>query len=122
MTYFRNKFDPEFLALCNKQEKGNTIPVSLATNDDFWVFRRRNGKHQPNTIQVLPLVMCNRLYSSNKDDLNVENRMLICHNRSDTKVWCEWDDVETNEEGQRFICTLGIRTITGDLLGKQKKD
>jgi len=123
MTYFRNKFDKEFLFLCNKQEpKGGSIRLD-APIKDFWVFRQRAGNTQPQTIQVIPLLLYNKIESDNKGDpqngiqgdINVDDYMMICQNLSETTVTCSYDPYYQTEQSTDYICDFGVKNITGDL-------
>lgn len=119
MTYFRNKFNREFLYLCNKQEpKGGSVRLDNKDHT-FWVFRKRNTKYQPNTIHVIPLLLYNKIESTWNKDLNVEDYMMICDNRSDTTITCYYDDTVVSEQVEEQICDFGIKTITGDLSGTE---
>lgn len=117
MAYFRNKFNKEFLFLCEKQEpKGGEIRLD-DKNHTFWVFKKRNAPNQPKTIQVIPLLLYNKIESKNKKDINIEDYMMICQNKSDTIVKCEYDKNHRSEQSEDYICDFGITTVTGDLAG-----
>ena len=120
--YFGNKFDSEFLHLANAQEpKGGTIRLD-AKDRSFWVFRNRVAYGQPQTIHVIPLLLFNQIESTNKDDLNVENYMMICQKHNDTSITCYYDENVRAGMDKLFECDLGITTITGDLEGEDENE
>ncbi len=125
-VYFRNKFNKEFLYLCNEQPKGGS--VRLDDKDHvFWVFRRRNliglpsGKSDycPKTVQVIPLLLFNKIRSSSNEDLNVEDYMMICDDKSDTTITCWYDPNYVSAQSEDKICDFGVKNITGDLNGRE---
>lgn len=120
MTYFRNKFNKEFLYLCNKQEpKGGS--VRLDDSDHlFWIFRRRDTHSQPKSVQVIPLLLFNKIRSS-KDDYNLEDYMMLCDDNSDTIVTCSYDPYYVSQQADdNKVCDFGIKNITGDLSGLEE--
>lgn len=131
VLYFGNKFDKEFYYLCVCQKKG--LEGSFKLLDSMWWefrkhssdrFKYKNDKHnskkQPTYIHALPLVLTNKLSSSNSDDKNIEDKMLLCKYDSSTRLRCEWvkKRLMANED-DGYICDFGITTITGDLVGKK---
>lgn len=123
--YFRNKFNKEFLFLCDRQEpKGGEIRMD-STVKDFWIFRKRNSMGQPQTVEVIPLLLFNKLESDNKGnvsenipaDVNMEDYMMVCQDISDTTITCSYDPYYQTEQSTDFICEFGIKNITGDLSG-----
>lgn len=126
--YFRNKFDEDFLFLCNHQPKCKDEQITLSdVGHPFWIFRRFTNKRQAKTIHVIPLLLFNKIESSNdKDhggnDLNVDNYMMICENKGDTIITCNW--VEEGKGGSKDStrpCDGGIGVKTGDLSGEYIK-
>ena len=119
--YFRNKFNNEFLYLCNKQEpKGGT--VRLDNVNEFWIVDDY-GPEQPSTLHVIPLLLYNKITSSNDDDKKVEDYLMICQNKSDTIVTCEYDPNYFSEQtSEKHICDFGITNLTGDLVGILTKE
>lgn len=120
VMYFGNKFDREFYFQCEHQPKGYDVPVKLNSYSHYWLFRRHSSKRQGNRVQAIPLVLFDTLYSSNRRDLNIEDKILLCEDNSDTTVRCEWTDKLLNEEEEDWICDMGVKTITGDLSGKEE--
>ena len=119
MSYFRNKFNKEFLFLCQRQEpKGGSVRLD-DKDHTFWVFRKRYTGNQPKTIQVIPLLLFNKIKSTNKQDINVEDYMMLCKNKSDTEVTCSYDPNYVAEDGEDYVCDFGITAVTGDLSGDE---
>jgi len=126
--YFRNKFDPDFLRLCNEQEpKGGKIRLDSEYHT-FWLFRRRNlnfpdkkKKNRPNTVHVIPLLLFDTIESTNiLEDKNVEDYMMICADKSDTTITCEYKGRGTSQQSEEHICTFGVEEITGDLSSNER--
>ena len=119
--YFRNKFNKEFLYLCNNQEpKGGT--VTLDDKDHiFWEFRRNGTKYQPKTVHVIPLLLYNTIESSNPNDENIENFMMICEDKSTTEIKCYYDKNAVGGPDKVFVCDT-IPNLTGDLTGKDNDE
>ncbi|RAP49427.1 MAG: hypothetical protein BZ138_07710 [Methanosphaera sp. rholeuAM270] len=120
--YFRNKFDDEFLFLCNQQEpKGGSIRLD---NKDhaFWVFKKRDTRFQPDTVHVIPLLLHNKMTSTNFDDLNIENDLMICKNVGDTKITCTFEENLPSQMDEPFICQYDTIIKTGDLVGKDYEE
>ena len=119
MTYFRNKFDEEFLYLCNHQPKCEYKKVRLdSVSHTFWMFKEFTHSRQAKTVHVIPLLLFNRIASTNPEDKNVDNYMMICKNISDTVVVCNWSDYERGGKSDSTQnCSYWIKEINGDLEG-----
>ena len=112
--YFRNKFNEEFLYLCNQQPKGGKLKLD-DKNHIFWEVFQRKSYFRPGTLHVIPLLLFNTIKSSNPRDVNIEDFMMVCEDRGDTTIECLWDDNHVSEQALDFICDMGITNITGDL-------
>ncbi|RAP46457.1 MAG: hypothetical protein BZ136_07565 [Methanosphaera sp. rholeuAM74] len=111
--FFRNKFDDEFLFLADAQSpKGGSVNFNNR-NYFFKFFENSGGSNQPDTVKVVPLLLFNRIHSSNVNDLNVEDYMMICESKSDTVVSCEYDEDYVSSHDD-YVCDFGIHTLTGD--------
>lgn len=115
MTYFRNKFNEEFLFLANNiSPKGGEIQL----NDDdplFFKITPMNIDGQPHHISVIPLLLYNKLSSTNSDDHNVEDYMMLCKNKLDTHVYAEYDETYITKQETSYVCDMGVNVVTGDL-------
>ena len=113
MTYFRNKFDEEFLFLANEQPKGASTRLDSPDTDFFIIQNQSKVKTSPNTVRVIPLVLYNRIRSSNPKDKIIEDYMALCRPVSDTRITCDYDeDYERKVQENKY----GIRTVTGDFI------
>lgn len=105
--------------LCNKQEpKGGSVRLDSGDHT-FWILRYRGTYNQPKTVHVIPLLLYNQLKSSNTNDFNVENYMMICERKSDTKITCYYDSNVRSGPDKDYVCDImDSNTITGDLDGE----
>ena len=84
----------------------------------FWIFRKKGTYGQPNTVHVIPLLLYNQIESSNLEDQNIENMMMICKNDGSTVIKCYYDSMVTSGPDKVYECKFGVEGITGDLDGK----
>ena len=100
--YFRNKFDEEFFNYCKHiQPRG----ASTNINDCSSLFFEFKQNPHTKRVLVIPLVLYNKLSSSNNDDVILEDKAALCLNSPDTIISCEYDETyapETND----FVCDI----------------
>ena len=108
MTFFRNKFDNEFLILCELiTPKGMTGAIQNKKNS-FIDFKKYDST---NHVKVTPLVLYNKLESSNLNDCNVDDYCMICEDDPITRITATWEDGRTRK-AEDYVCN--ILTPTGD--------
>lgn len=100
--YFRNKFNEEFLYLCNNiHPKGATTRIGTCSN---LFFEFRQNPHTK-TVKIIPLILYNKLKSSNPHDKNIEDYILLCENKSDTKISALYDEKYTRPS-EEYVCNV----------------
>lgn len=110
MTYFRNKFNEEFLELCNDIEPKGMDDTAISDYSNIFTEYRRRPDHP--FIEVMPLVLYNILESSNPRDRNVEDYMMLCEDSASTVITASWDEThKARQEG--YVCDL-LDVVTGD--------
>lgn len=115
MVYFRNKFNEEFLFLCNEQTpKGGTMRLDQ-NSLFFYTEYNKSNSNQPSFTKVIPLLLFNKIMTSNSNDHVIEDLMVLCENKNDTTVTCLYDENYVKETDD-YLCNFGITTATGDLL------
>lgn len=116
MVYFRNKFNEEFLFLCNEQTpKGGSVRLDSDHPSFFKIVKNKGNPNQPDNVRVIPLLLFNKIRTNNAEDKIVEDYMALCEDKNDTVVTCSYDKNYTRLDKSDYICNLGITTITGDL-------
>lgn len=116
MVYFRNKFDEEFLFLCNEQTpKGGSVRLDSDHPSFFNIVKNKGNPNQPDNVRVIPLLLFNKIRTNNAEDKIVEDYIALCEDKNDTVVTCSYDKNYTRLDKSDYICNLGITTITGDL-------
>ena len=112
--YYRNKFDEEFLFLANEQPKGASIRLDQSS-DFFQIIKQNNNtnKNTPNTILVIPLILYNKIQSSNPEDKIIDDYIAICKPLSDTKITATYDEEYNRSIGEN---TYGTKLVTGDFV------
>lgn len=114
--YFRNKFNEEFLFLCEEQTpKGGSIRLDDKNASFFQIIKNKGNPSQPDNVRVIPLLLFNKLRTNNSNDKIVEDYMALCEDNNDTIVTCSYDPNYNGLNKSDYICNLGITTITGDL-------
>lgn len=116
MSYFRNKFNPEFLFLCNHQDKGASVQLN-EQDPLFFIFEKQDTNTQSKQIKVIPLVLYNKIITTNQNDKIIEDYIVLCEAKSDTTISVIYDKNYISESRNDYSCNLGITTITGDLAG-----
>jgi hypothetical protein len=111
--YFRNKFNEEFLQLCDLIPKGASTKIG-SYSSLFFEFRRNP---HTNRVLVLPLVLCNKLRSTNSHDINLQDYAMLCESKQDTTIYAEYDENYTQNSTEQYICD--IASTTGDFIEEE---
>lgn len=107
--YFKNKFNPEFLTLSNMQTpRGGHEKIGDHSSIFFHIEKNKDDP----TVKVIPLLLFNRLNSSNSSDRNIEDYMMLCDDNADTEVTAIYDERYTRKS-DKFMCNLNVND-TGD--------
>lgn len=123
--YFRNKFNEEFLLLAdNISPKGGSVRLDQK-NPLFFEIMRPAFDEAGRYITVIPLLLYNKItttYSETKLDNDnpnkdkvIEDWIVLCVNRKDDIITCEYDENYVSEQETDYICNLNFPEITGDL-------
>ena len=93
MTFFRDKFDNEFKTLCQLiSPKGITTRISSYTQEFMnYKITYAMQTEQPQIIAI-PLVLYNTLKSSNPNDINIQDHVMLCENKADTVITATYDE------------------------------
>ena len=112
--YYRNKFDEEFLFLANEQPKGASIRLDQSS-EFFQIIKQNNNtnKTTPNSILVIPLILYNKIHSSNPNDKIIDDYLAICRPLADTQVTALYDEEYNRSIGEN---TYGTKLVTGDFV------
>ncbi|WP_455644813.1 hypothetical protein [Methanosphaera sp.] len=100
--YFRNKFNEEFLELCNLIEpKGISRKISTHSSPFFeYKINPQTGR-----VMCIPLVLYNKLISSNINDTNLEDFVMLCEDTPDTIITAVYDE-DYVRESEQFVCSI----------------
>lgn len=113
--YFRNKFDEEFLFLANDiSPKGGSVRLDNP-NPLYFIFEKPPYDEWGRRILVKPLLLYNKITTSNKNDKVVGDWVVYCANRSDTRILCSWVDNYRTEQQDPVTCDLGFININADI-------
>lgn len=108
IMYFRNKFHEEFLYLCNNiYPKGATTRIGTCSS---LFFEFRQNPHTK-TVKVIPLILYNKLKSTNPNDKNIEDYIMLSENKADTIIRAIYDERYTRPS-EEYLCNLA--KISGD--------
>ena len=89
--YFNDKFNKEIQVLARHQPCGGSTNLGKFDSGAFYKIapvNPNNKKERPPYVKVIPLLMFNRLESSNPADKSFENLCLICENKPSTNIRC----------------------------------
>lgn len=88
--YFQDKFNKEIQVLCRHQPTGGSTTLGDFDSEAFFRISPVNPNHweKPYFVKVIPLIMFNKLESSNPDDVCYDDLCLVCKNVNGTKIRC----------------------------------
>lgn len=91
--YFRNKFNKEIQVLARHQEKGASVVLGKFNSDLFYKQAPLplSDTNTPPYVKIIPLIMYNRIKSSNKNDKVFDNSCVICENNPSTEITAYWE-------------------------------
>ena len=111
--YFRNKFNEEFLQLCNLIPKGASTRIG---NYSSLFFEFRKNPHT-NRVLVIPIIMCNRIKSTNSHDVNLQDYAMLCEDKQDTTITAYYDEDYVQNTREQYICE--IASNSGDFISEE---
>ena len=88
--YFGDKFNEEVQLLARHQKKGGSTRLGKYNGAFYKIapVNPNNKKERPPYIKVIPLLMFDKISSSNSNDTSFEHKCIICENNPSTIIRC----------------------------------